>query len=399
MLQVEPIFKIRRLLSVQDLPADQWNKCANPNHRPYNPFLDHAFFSAVEESGSACPKTGWHAHHLVLTENDIAVAIFPLYLKSHSQGEYIFDHIWADAFHRAGGDYYPKLLSAIPFTPATGDRLLTSAIDPTRAKEQARALLRACESTLIENNISSLHINFIPEETWHFLGEEGYLLRKDQQFHWENNQYGSFEDFLNALASRKRKNIKKERAKALENGITVEWLTGETLTNEHWDAFYGFYLDTGHRKWGTPYLTRAFFTHIQETMREQTLLVMAKRDGSYIAGALNFIGEDTLFGRNWGCLEDHPFLHFELCYYQAIDFAIDRGLKFVEAGAQGTHKIARGYAPRTTYSAHFITHEGLREAIARYLDEERQYIDNDIKVLSQYTPFKKSANEEEEEND
>ena len=399
MLQAEPIFKMRRLLAAKDLSADQWNKCANPVHRPYNPFLDHAFFSAVEESGSACQETGWRAHHLVLTENDIAVAIFPLYLKSHSQGEYIFDHIWADAFHRAGGDYYPKLLSATPFTPATGERLLTSAIDPTHAAEQARALLRASESILVQNNISSLHINFIPEDTWHFLGEEGYLLRKDQQFHWENNQYGSFEDFLNALASRKRKNIKKERAKALENGITVEWLTGETLTNEHWDAFYAFYLDTGHRKWGTPYLTRAFFTHIQETMREQTLLVMAKRDGRYIAGALNFIGGDTLFGRNWGCLEDHPFLHFELCYYQAIDFAIDRGLKFVEAGAQGTHKIARGYAPRTTYSAHFITHEGLREAIARYLDEERQYIDNDIKVLSQYTPFKKNASEQEEEND
>jgi len=393
-------FTIKRLDAARDLTAEEWNQCANPAHRLYNPFLDHSFFCAVEESGSASPKTGWQACHLVLMQDTHAVAIFPLYLKSHSQGEYIFDHIWADAFHRAGGNYYPKLLSATPFTPATGSRLLTSALDPALAAIQARALLRAAENLLIQNGISSLHINFIPQETWTFLGEENYLLRKDQQFHWENNDYRCFDDFLGALASRKRKNIKKERAKALENGITIEWLTGDQLTESHWDAFFAFYLDTGQRKWGTPYLTRAFFSQVQETMRDQILLVMAKRDGKFIAGALNFIGGDTLFGRNWGCLEDHPFLHFEICYYQAIDFAIDRGLKFVEAGAQGTHKIARGYAPRTTYSAHYIAHEGLREAIDHYLAEERQYIENDIKVLSQYTPFKDLPGvKTEEDND
>ncbi len=384
--------QLRVISSLSLIAAEDWDACANPEGQVYNPFLRHAFLLALEESGSATPETGWQGQHLILeSESGETLAVMPLYLKDHSQGEYIFDYGWADAFHRAGGNYYPKLLCAVPFTPAGGRRLLVRP-GPDAATHETQ--LTAGALTLLDKlGASSLHVNFLPAADWERLGAQGFLQRTDQQFHWQNDSYQSFDAFLEALASRKRKNLRKERAKALENGIEVEWLTGDSLTDDHWDAFFHFYIDTGHRKWGTPYLTRDFFARIQASMPEDVLLVMAKREGRYIAGALNFIGGDTLFGRNWGCIEDHPFLHFELCYYQAIDFAIERGLTRVEAGAQGTHKLARGYAPHRTHSAHFIAHEGLRDAVAHYLESERQYVDNDIEVLSKHTPFKNTAAE------
>lgn len=390
--------QLKVLTSLTGVAAEDWDACANPDSQTYNPFLRHAFLLAMEESGSAVSETGWLGQHLVLEDADGTVqAVMPLYLKNHSQGEYIFDYGWADAFHRAGGNYYPKLLSAVPFTPAGGRRLLVR--DGPNAAGYETSLLAGSLALLDKLQSSSLHFNFLPEDSWEALGRQGFLQRKDQQFHWLNDGYQSFDGFLEALASRKRKNLRKERAKALENGIEVEWLTGETLTEAHWDAFFHFYMDTGQRKWGTPYLTRRFFSMINDCMADDILLIMAKRDGQYIAGALNFIGGDTLFGRNWGCIEDHPFLHFELCYYQAIDFAIARGLKRVEAGAQGTHKLARGYVPHRTYSAHYIAHEGLREAVGNYLESERQYVDNDIAVLSNHTPFRKGENQADNEGE
>ena len=390
-----PAVQLKVISSLAAVAAEDWDACANPDSQVYNPFLRHAFLLALEESGSAVSETGWLGQHLVLEDGDGRVqAVMPLYLKNHSQGEYIFDYGWADAFHRAGGNYYPKLLCAVPFTPAGGRRLLVR--DGPNAAGYETSLLAGSLTLLDKLQSSSLHINFVPEDSWAQLGQKGFLQRTDQQFHWMNDGYAGFDDFLEALASRKRKTLRKERAKALENGIEVEWLTGSDLTESHWDAFFHFYMDTGQRKWGTPYLTRSFFSMINETMPDDILLVMAKRDGDYIAGALNFIGGDTLFGRNWGCIEDHPFLHFELCYYQAIDFAIERGLKRVEAGAQGTHKLARGYVPHRTYSAHYIAHAGLREAVGNYLESERQYVDNDIAVLSNHTPFRKTANEGED---
>ena len=382
-------FHLRVIADLSTIDAAAWDACANPPAQPANPFVKHAFLTALEKSGSATADTGWMGQHLALEDSQNQVlGVMPLYLKNHSQGEYVFDYGWADAFHRAGGEYYPKLLSAIPFTPATGRRLLVPP-GPDQAAHET-ALLAGALTLMDKLQSSSLHLNFLPEAEWDFLGEKGFLQRTDQQFHWHNDDYPSFEAFLDALASRKRKNLKKERAKALENGITIERLTGDDLTDAHWDDFFHFYLDTGQRKWGTPYLTRSFFAHIQETMRDDVMLVMATRDGRYIAGALNFIGGDTLYGRNWGCIEDHPFLHFEVCYYQAIDFAIERKLARVEAGAQGVHKLARGYAPHRTHSAHFIAHEGLLEAVANYLESERQYIDNDIDQLSHHMPFKKT---------
>lgn len=390
--------QLKVISSLNAVAAEDWDACANPDSKVYNPFLRHAFLLALEESGSAVSETGWLGQHLVLEDAyGVVQAVMPLYLKNHSQGEYIFDYGWADAFHRAGGNYYPKLLCAVPFTPAGGRRLLVR--DGPNALGYETSLLAGSLTLLNKLQSSSLHINFLPEESWQALGQKGFLQRTDQQFHWLNDDYPHFDAFLEALASRKRKNLRKERAKALENGIEVEWVTGDTLTEAHWDAFFHFYMDTGQRKWGRPYLTRRFFSMISETMAEDVLLILAKRDGRYIAGALNFIGGDTLFGRNWGCIEDHPFLHFELCYYQAIDFAIERGLQRVEAGAQGTHKLARGYVPHRTYSAHYIAHEGLRDAVAHYLESERQYVDNDIAVLSEHTPFRRAPKEGDEDHD
>lgn len=383
---------IRALSQMSEISPEKWDACANPGSPiAYDPFTSHRFLQALEESGSATARTGWQPHHLVLEEmstNDV-LGCMPLYLKGHSQGEYIFDYGWADAFERAGGRYYPKLLSAIPFTPATGRRLLTRP-GPDQTAYEETLIAGAIEVTK-RLDVSSLHFNFVTRGQWDMAGQVGLLQRCDQQFHWENRGYDTFDDFLADLASRKRKQVKKERREALANDITIEWVTGDDLTEDHWDAFYTFYMDTGSRKWGSPYLTRDFFSIIGETLPEDTLLILCRRDGSYIAGALNFIGSETLFGRNWGCVEDHRFLHFETCYYQAIEFAIDRGLQRVEAGAQGAHKLARGYVPTQTYSAHWIANAGFRDAVGNYLKSERAHVESDVAYLSERTPFRKTV--------
>ncbi len=342
-------------------------------------------------------RTGWMPYHLLFEDASGSLAgCMPMYLKSHSRGEYVFDHGWADAFERAGGSYYPKLQVSVPFTPATGPRLLTK---PGPGREAAEdQLLAGALEVARRTGVSSLHFTFLPERQWQRLGAHGLLQRTDQQFHWENRGYKTFDDFLADLSSRKRKMIRKERARALENDVSVEWVTGAALTEEHWDAFYRFYMDTGDRKWGSPYLTREFFSLIGERMPDETLLIMAKRNGRYIAGALNFIGSDVLFGRNWGAIEHHPFLHFECCYYQAIDFAITHELKRVEAGAQGEHKLARGYLPARTYSAHWIANESFSQAVEEYLTRERAHVDRDIAVLGEYSPFRQDASAETEED-
>ncbi len=354
---------------------------------PYNPFVSHAFLSAVETSHSACARTGWGPRHLLAKQDGQIVGIVPCYLKSHSQGEYVFDRGWADAYERAGGDYYPKLQASVPFTPATGPRLLIrDGVDIARVSEAlAGGLVGLCEAT----DASSAHVTFAREDEWKFLAERGFLQRTDQQFHFHNPGYATFDDFLATLNSRHRKAIKRERRDALAAGITIEALSGPDITEEAWDAFFEFYMETGSRKWGRPYLTRAFYTLIGETMADDVALIMAKRDGKFIAGAINFIGSDTLFGRHWGAIEHHPFLHFEVCYYQAIDFAIRRKLKTVEAGAQGEHKIARGYLPQTTYSAHYIADRGFRAAVADYLKRERAHVAEAGRELAEFGPFRK----------
>ncbi|MDR3499152.1 MAG: GNAT family N-acetyltransferase [Parvibaculum sp.] len=392
----QAIIKVAQGLGAVD--AVQWDACANPPGEPANPFLSHAFLSALEDSGSATRRTGWAPYHLLLEDGVGALAgCVPMYLKSHSRGEYVFDHGWADAFERAGGSYYPKLQISVPFTPATGPRLLTKP-GPGRIAAEEQLLAGAIEVAR-RTGVSSLHVTFLPEDQWKRLGAHGLLQRTDQQFHWTNRGYKTFDDFLSDLSSRKRKMIRKERERAVENGVTVEWVTGADLTEDHWDAFYAFYMDTGSRKWGSPYLTREFFSLVNERMPDETLLVMAKREGRYVAGALNFIGGDALYGRNWGAVEHHPFLHFECCYYQAIDFAIARGLARVEAGAQGEHKLARGYLPARTYSAHWIANASFREAVAEYLERERQHVDSDIQLLGEYSPFRHDAGATTQEDD
>ena len=384
--------------SIGAIPAAEWDACANPGadsdvaSKPYyNPFISHAFFAAAEASGSATPRTGWGARHLIAKLGERIVGIVPCYLKSHSQGEYVFDRGWADAYERAGGRYYPKLQCSVPFTPATGPRLLIrDGIDRERiADALAAGLMALCNAT----HASSVHVTFAREAEAKSLAQHGFLIRNDQQFHWHNQGYKSFDDFLATLNSRHRKAIRRERREALAAGITVHWLTGSDIDEDAWDAFFTFYMETGSRKWGRPYLTRNFFSMIGETMAADVLLVMAKRNGRWIAGAINFIGSDTLFGRNWGAIEHHPFLHFEVCYYQAIDFAIERGLAVVEAGAQGEHKLARGYLPQTTWSAHFIADPDLRRAIADYLRRERAYVAEAGRELAAAGPFRKSADD------
>lgn len=363
---------------VGELPADEWDALTGGN-----PFLNHAFLSALEDSGSVGPGSGWDAVPITIAGADgkIAAAL-PAYLKAHSQGEYVFDHAWADAWHRAGGSYYPKLQIAVPFTPATGLRLLLA--DPALATP----LLRAAEQVCEDNGLSSAHATFIAPEQAPLFEAAGWMLRSDIQFHWENRGYASFDDFLAALSSRKRKDIRKERAAAQE-GVEIRHLTGAAILPEHWDAFWTFYQDTGARKWGRPYLTREAFTLLGERMADRILLVMAFIGELPVAGALNFIGPDTLYGRYWGARLDKPFLHFELCYYQAIDAAIALGLGRVEAGAQGGHKLARGYEPVETWSAHYIVHPGFRAAVADFLDRERQGVAQDRLYLAERAPFKK----------
>jgi len=365
---------------VADVPAAQWDACAGTG----NPSITHAFLSALEDSGSATARAGWQPAPIAIDGADGRVeAVLPAYLKSHSQGEYVFDHSWADAWHRAGGDYYPKLQIAVPFTPVPGPRLLTR--DLTRAS----ALIAAAEAVVRQNNLSSAHATFLPPEEVPLFEAAGWLIRTGHQFHWANQGYANFDDFLGALASRKRKTIRRERAAALE-GLTVEHVGGSQLTEAHWDAFWAFYQDTGARKWGRPYLTRTFFSLLGERMADRVLLIFAFRDGVPIAGALNLIGDDALYGRYWGATEEVPFLHFEICYYQAIDAAIERGLARVEAGAQGTHKLARGYVPVPTFSAHFLPDPNFRRAVADYLEAERQAVAQDIEMLDEMTPFRKA---------
>lgn len=372
----------RTLSSITNVDAASWNALANPSGQPFNPFVAHEFFATLEESKSAAPETGWAPMHLVLEENETAVGVAPLYAKGHSQGEYVFDHHWADAYARAGGRYYPKLLSAAPFTPAMGPRLLAPA---SRKLSMAAALRQVTD----QMGASSLHVNFITDEDKKALDAAGFLARMGEQYHWFNRGYQSYDDFLATLSSRKRKVIRRERREA-QSSVIIRHLIGDEITDAHWDAFWLFYQDTGARKWGHPYLTRTFFRLIAERMADRLLLIVAERDGAPVASALNFIGGDTLYGRYWGCSEDIPFLHFELCYHQAIDFAIEHGLARVEAGAQGEHKISRGYEPVATWSAHWIADDNFRTAIEQYLDQERKQTGLEIEALKGYVPYKKS---------
>ncbi len=352
-----------------------------------DPFTSHRFLLALEVSGSVGGDSGWAPHHMLAHQGGRLVGAMPLYLKSHSQGEYIFDFNWADAYMRAGGDYYPKLQAAVPFTPATGPRLL-AADNATR-----RALLKGVLQIADSNNLSSFHMTFCTKAEYDLGGELGLMQRLNTQFHWQNDGYKCFDDFLAALSSRKRKNIRRERRRAQSFGGNIITLTGNDIYPEHWDAFWQFYQDTGTRKWGTPYLTRAFFDQAQAHLRDDMLLVLAERDGRYIAGALNFIGPDTLFGRYWGALEHHPDLHFELCYYRAIDAAIARGLSRVEAGAQGAHKLARGYLPTPVYSVHWLRDKGFAHAVQRFLDAETDAVCEDMQELTEIGPFKRGDGE------
>jgi predicted N-acyltransferase len=401
--------QIRLAPTLAAIPAAAWNACAfssvakvmgedngddlspdlSTRGFPDNPFVSHEFLLSLEASSSVGARTGWQPQYLLVETGDgELIAAAPSYLKGHSRGEYVFDQGWAEAFEHAGGDYYPKLQVSVPFTPATGPRLLVKP-GPHAAAARA-ALVQGLKSVTTGNGLSSAHITFMPEADWRDLGERGFLLRTDQQFHWHNRGYATFDDFLADLSSRKRKAIRRERKDALSAaGIEVHGLTGADLTESVWDAFFAFYMETGSRKWGRPYLTREFFSIAGEAMADRILLVMARRNGRWIAGAINFIGADALYGRNWGAVEHHPFLHFELCYYQAIDYAIRHRLARVEAGAQGEHKLARGYLPATTYSAHFIANPALRRAVDDYLKRERRYVAAAGEELAAAAPFRK----------
>jgi uncharacterized protein len=376
--------------SASDIAAADWQKLeqANSAEKPYNPLISHAFLTSLEDSGCVGGRSGWQPQFLRIERDGAFAGVVPAYLKSHSQGEYVFDHGWADAFARAGGRYYPKLQVSVPFSPVTGPRLLTVAgADADAVKHFSAQALRAAANQL---GASSTHVTFALEEEAKLLESHDFLLRNDQQFHFQNQGYAKYDDFLESLVSRKRKALKRERRDALLNDINIVWLTGKDLTERAWDDFFAFYMDTGSRKWGSPYLNRKFFSLISERMQDDILLVMAQRNGRNIAGALNFIGSDRLYGRNWGCVEDHPFLHFEVCYHQAIDFAIERKLAVVEAGAQGEHKLARGYLPVKTWSAHYIEHPGLRRAVADYLVHERAQVAEMVEEVTEMGPFRKA---------
>ncbi|MBC7521425.1 MAG: N-acetyltransferase [Sandarakinorhabdus sp.] len=372
--------RARILTAATDVAAADWDACAGAD----NPFVAHAFFAALEESASACARTGWQPAHIVV--DDAAgrpAAIMPAYLKSHSQGEYVFDQGWADAWERAGGQYYPKLQCSVPFTPATGPRLLL------RDLAAAPVLLAAAEALARQNQLSSVHATFVAPEQQPLFEAQGWLMRVGEQYHWSNDGYAGFEDFLSALSSRKRKAIRKEREGALASGVSIVHLTGDAITEAHWDAFWRFYQDTGQRKWGRPYLTRRFFSQLGATMGDRVLLMLALRGDVPVAGALNLIGGDCLYGRYWGASEDIPFLHFELCYYQAIEWAITHGKARVEAGAQGSHKLARGYRPVATVSAHYLPNAGFRAAVADFVAREADMVAADIEAQDMATPFRR----------
>ncbi len=422
-MTASPTFQIRVENAIRNIAAGDWDSCANAlraiseskfqvtesiregleskpealesKHEegfsdPYNPFVQHAFLASLEESGSASVKTGWLPQHLVLEDEEKRVlAVAPCYLKNHSRGEYVFDHGWADAFERAGGNYYPKLQVAVPFTPVTGPRLL---VGPGVNVESGRAALIGGMVELAKlRKASSVHVTFADRAGFDAMTDAGMLARTDRQFHWHNRDYRTFEDFLSALSSNKRKTIRRERREALASGVEIVRLTGSDLTEEIWDRFFDFYMDTGSRKWGTPYLTREFFSLVAAKMPDRILLIMAKRGAEYIAGALNFLGDSTVYGRYWGAVEHQNFLHFEVCYYQAIEYAIEHGLRSVEAGAQGEHKLLRGYVPVPTYSAHYIANPSFRRAVADYLDRERQYTEAEIEHLAEAAPYRRAS--------
>ncbi len=384
----ESAYSVHVKTRIDEIPAAQWDALANLPTHPYNPFITHAFLKSLEDAHCVGIEQGWAPVHLSLCDsNDQPLGFMPCYLKLHSQGEFVFDHGWANASEQIGKRYYPKLQAAIPFTPVVGPKLLV-AEGPD--KEQYQKLLISGALQLLEQyEASSLHLTFLNSSERTLLNDMGLLSRTDHQFHWENNQYKSFDDFLETLSSRKRKAVRKERREALSNDIEIKWITGDNLTEAHWDSFFQFYIDTSVNKWGRPYLNREFFSLIGERLADDILLIICEREGKAIAGALNLIGGDCLYGRYWGAIEHHKFLHFETCYYQAIDFAIEKGLQRVEAGAQGQHKLARGYLPATTYSAHYIADPRLRQAIAYHLEDEREYVDKEGAVLSSMAPYAK----------
>ena len=389
-----PTIEISAHPSLDDIPASDWDACASPGDgRPEDPFTTHRFLKALEDSRSVGGRSGWQPRYLVAKADGQVIACAPLYAKGHSQGEYIFDFNWAHAYENAGGSYYPKLQIAVPFTPATGRRFLTR---PGHEAMGMAALVQGAVQIASDNDLSSLHITFCTEAEALAGAEMGLMPRVGQQFHWENRGYADFEGFLADLSSRKRKNIRRERAEAQGFGGRIVALTGDQIEPWHWEYFWRFYQDTGNRKWGTPYLTRAFFDRAQDSLRHDMLLVLALDGDRPVAGALNFIGRDTLYGRYWGSTEYHPSLHFELCYYQAIDYAIKNGLSRVEAGAQGEHKLARGYLPVATHSLHWIRDPAFRDAIARYLKAETRAVDEEIEVLTAYGPFKRDRREEQQ---
>jgi predicted N-acyltransferase len=380
---------IRIVPSIADIPAEAWDACANPEQSTHNPFLSHAFLKALEDAKCVGGRTGWLAQHIVLEgEGGSVSGVAPAYVKGHSQGEYIFDYGWADAYERAGGNYYPKLQLAVPFTPVPGRRLLAL---PGEGEHEREALLaQGAVALASQHKMSSVHLTFLTEGEWSRLAELGFLQRTGKQYHFANAGYGRYEDFLETLASRKRKGLRKERAEALSAGIDIEWVEGKAITEAHWDAFFVFYMETGSRKWGRPYLNRRFFSLLGAAMADRCLLVMAKRGGRYVAGALNLVGGDCVYGRYWGAIEHHACLHFEVCYHQAIDYAIAHKLARVEAGAQGDHKLARGYMPVATYSSHWIADRGFRRAVERFLDEEREQMARVREALAEAGPFRKS---------
>ena len=382
---------IKVIPSVKEVSARDWNTCVGNDH----PFTSHGFLSALEDSGSANAQSGWMPQHLIIEDPAGGLlAAAPLYLKNHSYGEYVFDWGWADAYERAGGKYYPKLQCSVPFTPATGARLL---VRPDLPDEQRRDLRRHLAAGMVrlagQLKVSSVHITFPTEEEWTEFGEMGLLQRTGQQFHWENRGYENFDGFLEDLNSRKRKAIRKERKAVADKNLSIQALSGSEITERHWDAFFRFYLATTDKKWGQSYLNREFFSLLGENLGGQVVLISVEDEGRLVAGALNLRGNDTLYGRNWGCDDDHKFLHFEACYYQAIDFAIRNGLQRVEAGAQGPHKIQRGYLPSLTYSAHWIADPGLRDAIQDFVDRERRGVDYEIAELQKQSPFRNPQNQ------
>ena len=372
--------------AIGDIPVADWDACAGSD----NPFVSHAFLAAVEDSGAAGKRTGWLPQHAVMRDRQGAVvAAAPMYAKAHSYGEYVFDHGWAHAFDRAGGEYYPKLQVAVPFSPVPGPRMLLRPGTGATAQAMGRALAQACG----EMGLSSVHATFCRQDEWEALGEAGWLQRLGTQFHWENAGYGTFDDFLGALASRKRKSIKRERRDAQAAGLSFVTLRGHEITKQHWDAFYRFYTSTVDRKWGSAYLTREFFGLLSARLGDAVVLMLAEHGGKPVAGALNLAGAEALYGRNWGCRGDWPFLHFELCYYRAIEFAIEHGLRRVEAGAQGEHKIQRGYLPKPTFSAHWIAHPNLRRAIGEFLDRERPAMLAEIEALAEQGPYRQDGSD------